>query len=198
MKAQLTKLQEDIITGTVLGDGNIEYTKWGSRLQIKQADRYGEYVSWMHSKLESICKAFPKQRNDTKQWYFGTRYLPALTKFRSEFYRNRRKIVPKTISSMLKNPLSLAVWYTDDGRLDWRPKDHYAFTISTDSFSINEVELLGNALRKNFGIDSSIHTPICRGKRYPKLYIGARSRDKFISIVKPYVVSCFSHKVPPL
>jgi len=198
MKAQLTKLQRDIIVGTVLGDGNLEYTQWGSRLQIKQAECHKEYVFWINAHLRSICRAFPKQRKDNNQWYFGTQYLAELTDFYRRFYPRKKKIVPRDISSMFRNPLSLAIWYMDDGRLDWRPKDHYAFTLSTDSFLLNEVGILRNMLKKNFNVECNIHSPLCRGKRYPKLYIGVSGRDRFISLVKPYIVSCFSHKIPPL
>ena len=197
MSYKLSSIQRDLVLGTILGDGNLEYPRWrGSRLQIKQMDGNKEYVLWLHSKLRSICKSLPKQRKDTKQWYFGTRYTRDLRELYEVFYKNRQKVVPKSLKRNLKNPISLAVWYMDDGRLDFRPKDHYAYTISTDSFSVTEVGLLKEILEENFGVRCNIHTPLCRGKRYPKLYIGSEGRDKFLSLIKPYILDCFKHKIP--
>ena len=86
----------------------------------------------------------------------------------------------------------------DDGSLDYRPKDHYNFAISTNSFSIEENYLLVDVLRKNFGVEVSIQTPLCRGKRYPELYIGVAGRERFLSLIQPYIVDCFSdNKLPP-
>ncbi len=86
----------------------------------------------------------------------------------------------------------------DDGRLDWRPKDHYAFIISTDSFRWKEVQLIREALKENFRIEVNVFRSLCRGKTYPKVYIGANGRDQFLSLLKPYILKCFSHKLPKL
>lgn len=199
MDIPLTKLQKQIIIGTLLGDGCLEFSGFhGSRLQVKQAKKYKNYVFWMHEKLENLCKSTPKQRRDNKQWYFSTRHLNKLTELRKLFYSQNKKQVPANISKLLISPLSIAIWYMDDGCLDWRPKDHYAFTLSTDCFSLKDVSLLQETLQKNFGVVTSVHNSLCRGKRYPKIYIGAKGRDKFLSLIKPYILDCFSHKLPPL
>ncbi|PIP75784.1 hypothetical protein COW86_01880, partial [Candidatus Kuenenbacteria bacterium CG22_combo_CG10-13_8_21_14_all_39_9] len=122
-----------------------------------------------------------------------------LTEFRNIFYnRNNIKIIPKNITAFLTEPISLAVWYMDDGKLDYRPKDHYAFSLTINNFLLKEAKILSDMLLKNFGIISSIQNPLCRGKRYPMLYIGKNGRDKFLKIVKPYIIDCFSHKLPPI
>lgn len=199
MDIPLTKLQKQIIIGTLLGDGCLEFSGFhGSRLQAKQAKKYKDYVFWMYKKLKNLCKSTPKQRRDNKQWYFSTRHLDELTELRKLFYSSNKKRVPTDISQLLISPLSIAVWYMDDGYLDWRPKDHYAFTLNTDCFSLKDVSLLQETLWKNFGVVTSVHNSLCRGKRYPKIYIGVKGRDKFLSLVKPYLLDCFSHKLPPL
>lgn len=198
MDIPLTKLQREIIIGNILGDGCIEFNGFhGSRLQIKQAERYKEYVFWLYRKLENLCKSAPKQRIDTAQWYFSTRSLNELTELCRIFYPKGEKKIPKDISDFLVSPLTLAVWYMDDGRLDYRPKDHYAFILNTDSFSLREVHRLKKSLGDNFEIESSVQTPLCREKRYPKLYIGVSGRNKFLRLIKPHILNCFSHKLPP-
>lgn len=198
MEIALREDQNNIIIGTMLGDGYIEFNGFhGSRLQIKQSDEHRDYVFWLYQRLENLCKSAPKQRLDTKQWYFSTRHLNVLTNLRKLFYPNGKKAVPKDVGNLLTSPLSLAVWYMDDGRLDFREKYHCSIILNTDSFIGNDVKMLTNVLRDNFGIVSTIHHSLCRGKRYPKIYIGKKSRERFFSLVKPYIVSCFQYKLPP-
>lgn len=126
----MTKTQDAIIIGTLLGDSWID----GKSLRIKQADRYRDYVFWLHSKFRSVSNQEPKQRKDNQQWYFQTRFLPEISNYKTKFYQGKRKIVPKDINALLVSPLSLAIWYMDDGSLDYRPKDHYNFSLATNSF----------------------------------------------------------------
>ena len=195
----LSQKQREIIIGNILGDGSLEFSGFhGTRLQIKQKEDYKEYVFWLYDQLKNLCRSAPKQRKDNHQWYFSTRFLTELTELHQIFYPNGRKIIPKNIADFIYSPLTLAVWYMDDGSLDWRPKDHYAFIISTDSFRLNEVQLLKEILKKNFEVEVNVFESLCRGKRYPKVYIGRNGRNNFFSLIKPYIFECFSHKLPPL
>lgn len=195
----ITKIQKQIIVGNILGDGCLEYNGfYGTRLQIKQAERYKEYVFWFYSALKNLYSSLPKQRKDNSQWYFSTRYLIELTDFQRCFYSNGKKVIPKNITNLFISPLTLAVWYMDDGTLDYRPKDHFAFSLTTHSFSTRDTYRLVQTLKKNFGIESMVFNNLIRGKRYPRLYIGAKGREKFLHLVKPYILDCFKHKLPPL
>ncbi|OGZ75336.1 MAG: hypothetical protein A3G45_01015 [Candidatus Staskawiczbacteria bacterium RIFCSPLOWO2_12_FULL_37_15] len=198
----LTEKQKAIIVGNVLGDGGIYGYRYNqisgsSQFYIKQCEKYKDYVFWLFNEMKNICPSAPKFRNDYRQWYFYSKYLDNLTEIRKTFYVNKKKIVPKNIKEWLTSPLSLAVWYMDDGSLDFRPKDHYNFAFSTNAFSAEENYLLLDALKENFGISATVQTPLSRGKRYPEIYIGVAGRDKFLPLVKPYVLDCFSHKIPP-
>ncbi len=196
---QLSQKQKEIIVGTLLGDGNLEFDGHkASRLQIKQCEFKKEYVFWIYHELKDLVKTPPQQRKDNKQWYFATRSIAELESFRNIFYKDRRKIVPTNIEKLLILPLSLAIWFMDDGTLDYRVKSHYSYNLSTDSFMLNEVRLLIGILDRRFGIKSSIQTPSSRGKKYVKLYIGKDGRDKFLEIIKPHILSCFNYKLPPV
>ena len=199
-KDYISNYQKEIILGTTLGDGCLEFNGFhGTRLQIKQQNKYKDYVFWLFSQLKNLCISGPKQRKDTKQWYFSTRSLEELTKLYHIFYPQGKKGVPKNIINLLVSPLSLAIWYMDDGCLDFRPKEHYSFTLNTDSFTLKDTFLLKKTLKRNFQVESSVYNSLCRGKRYPKLYIGSKGRNKFLTLTKPYILkNCFSHKIPPL
>jgi hypothetical protein len=199
MEFKLTKKQKAIIIGGILGDAHLEFNGYkGTRIQIKQCQKYKTYVFWLYNELNNLCKSPPNKRKDSSQWFFGTRYTTELTELRNIFYPKDKKIIPLIISELLNDPLSLAIWYMDDGTLDWRPKDHFAFSLSINCFSLREANLLSITLEKNFQIFSTAQNPLCRGKRYPKLYIGKKGRKKFLSTIQPYILECFNHKIPPL
>jgi len=144
MKLALTKRQKEIIIGNILGDGYLEFNGFkGTRLQVKQSSKSRDYIFWLYQELKNLCHSGPNKRADGSQWFFGTRYLDDLTELRNLFYdQSGKKILPDNIKGMLNQPLSLAVWYMDDGTLDWRPKDHYAFSLITNGFSLRETEKL--------------------------------------------------------
>jgi len=195
--AKISEEQKAIITGTLLGDGYIHKDKYGGcRLEIKHSESQKEYVFWLHQKLSTICPGLPKKRTDNNQWKFNTESNSDLINFRRLFYPNGLKVVPKNISEFLTNPLSLAIWYMDDGSLDFRPKSHYAFSLKTNAFTLEECRLLSKVLDNNFGIISSIQYPICRSKRYPQIYIGKTGRDRFVKIIEPFILNCFRYKLP--
>lgn len=194
----LSQTQEQIVAGLLLGDGYLEFDKFkASRLQIKQAEHKKEYVFWLYKHFADKVRTVPKQRVDTKQWYFSTRSLRELELWRKIFYPQGKKIVPKNIADLLTDEIALAVWFMDDGTLDYRVRSHYSFTFSTDAFTTAEVRLLQSTLLKNFGVESSIQTPSSRGKKYTKLYIGKNGREKFLEIIKPRMLNCFAYKLPP-
>lgn len=201
MIVPLTEKQRAIIVGNILGDGGVYNHKnpngKSSEFYFKQSERYKDYVFWLFGELKNLCPSEPKRKKNG-QWYFYSRQLENLTGLRKTFYQNKIKIIPSNIKQLVTSPLTLATWYMDDGSLDYRPKDHYNFALSTNAFTLRENKLLVNVLKENFGIESSIQTPLCRGVRYPEIYIGVAGRDRFLSLVKPYVLNCFAHKIPPL
>ena len=194
----LTSRQQAIIIGNLLGDGGIYFANGSKNAHyyIEQSLRYYNYISWLFNELKDLCPSEPKQRKDNGQWYFYTSPFEDLTALQNIFYNNRRKIVPQNIKELLVSPLSLAVWFMDDGTLDYRLKDHCAFHLCTNCFSKEETKLLVDVLSKNFGIVASVHYTLCRGKRHARIYIGAKGRDRFIELITPYILDCFKYKLP--
>lgn len=198
--SMITAHQKEIVVGTILGDGCLYRDRFGGvRLDIKQSNKHRGYVFWLFDQLRVFCpvNGRPRQRSDTKQWRFVTSQTSELAELRRMFYPHGKKIIPHNISEYLTSPLSLAVWYMDDGKLDFRPKYHYSFSLCTNAFTIEENQLLKDVLQDNFDLKVNIQTPLCRGVRYPELYIGVASRDRFLSLIRPYTLDCFQYKLPP-
>lgn len=195
---ELDKKLQDIIVGLLLGDGSFEKKKdtLGIRLQIKQQSKAKEYVDWLYGQLKEYCLSEVKFRGDYNQYYFSTRYLREFQNMHSLFYKDGKKIIPSNIKDLLTSPLSLAIWYMDDGSLDHRPKDHYAFYLASNCFSVEDSQKLQKVLLENFNIKSAVYNNLCRGKRYPRIYIGSEGRDNFCRTIQAHILDCFSYKLP--
>jgi len=193
----LSKKQKDILVGLLLGDGSLEFDGFkASRLQIKQAERKKEYVFWLYDQFTDLVRTPPKQRPDTRQWYFSTRSVREFEEYRKMFYPKGRKIIPLNIATQISSPVTIAVWFMDDGTLDYRIKSHYSFSFSTDAFSVKDVRLLQKILKEKFHIPSSIQTPSSRGTKYTKLYVGKDGREEFLRLIEPHILNCFAYKLP--
>src|SRR3989344_2706320 len=195
---ELTEKQQAIIIGSLLGDGGVYFANNSPRAyyMVKQSLRYSEYVEWLFRNLKNLCPSEIKQRKDNGQKYFYTSPSENFTALQKLFYQNRVKRVPENIRKILTSSLSLAVWFMDDGTLDYRFKDHCAFHLCTNCFTKEDTQRLIDALYSNFGIISSLHYTLCRGKRHSRIYIGAKGRNRFIELVSPYILDCFKYKLP--
>jgi len=193
---QLTKHEQDILVGTILGDAHVRQLKTEARVEITHSVKQKEYLFWKYQQLKRWCNKEPYSVsiNDVryhKRWYswrFNTFSHPAFTGLRNLFYRGTVKIVPQTITQILKSPLSLAVWYMDDGG---RRNDSYGVFLNTLSFTRREHEYLRRCLKTNFKINSRIHW-IQDGYR---LYIPSSEAEIFSSLIYPYIVDTLKYKL---
>ena len=120
---QLSNLQLEFLTGSLLGDGWITNLKYGRKSPCFGIDRKQddlEYLKWQFSFVENLCSRpivlkdkFNKTTKKTQQHcLFTTRYLPSLLDLRKLWYPNEIKIVPP---SLKLTKLIMQVWYCDDG-----------------------------------------------------------------------------------
>lgn len=95
------------------------------------------------------------------------------------------------IGEWFRAPVSLAVWFMDDGTLDRRQG---SLLFETQSFTRQEIERLQGCLRENFGIGSRIHrSGVGRGLR---LYLSVADAQRMAEIVKPFIVDSMRCKLP--
>lgn len=202
MKLLLTKRQEEILVGSILGDGCVYPIAVSAAKSknccyyFKQSWENKDYVFWLYQELKSICPSEPKQRKDNKQWYFYSYFSRDLVPWRRKFYPRDKKVVPQDIAVILTSSLSIAIWYMDDGTLDYRPNYHCSFSLSTHSFSLKDTWKLVDVLGRNFGIKASVSNNLIRGTRYPRIYIGKEGRDRFVQLISPHILDCFKYKLP--
>lgn len=184
----LTQSQLSIIIGSILGDGYLRIIPGRKDvfLEINHSIKAKEYVDWKYNMLKDICVSPPKERviDDTRTAYrFYTQQHLGLTKLFKMFYKNGKKIIP---SSLVLNPIILAVWYMDDGSKS-RKHDVY---LNTQQFSINCQKILLNKLR-----DLGLKARLNKDKKYYRIRFLKESVKDFNRVIYPHIIKSMQYKL---
>lgn len=139
----LTSRQKEILVELLLGDGGLEKNGKHTRLRVEHSLAQSAYLQWIKEEFRDIASSslrlIKQYDRRTGKLYvkqnFSTKSLPLFDRCHQEFYKERRKMIPKNISAFLKSPMTLAVWFMDDG---YRRSDCNAGRINTDCFEKHE------------------------------------------------------------
>lgn len=207
----LSEIQYDIITGSLLGDGHLtksSKTK-NSRLSKKQSKEKKEYLDWTFKELKEYSAHLREVVSEDKLdqdhrghivrkkiekrligYSYSTYAHPNLTKLRNIWYHNNIKTVPK---NLILTPRVIAIWYCDDGSNCVRQR---TATICTQSFTFQEVENLIFKLNKLELFPSLDKIKSKYTNKYmPILKFRKESYDNLIALVKPFIIwPCFDYK----
>lgn len=145
-------------------------------------------IDWRPSK-KSLIKATGKIVSGRPSHQLRAACYWSLKTERLRWYPEGKKIIPKDID--LSNPIVLAHWYMGDGGIGSK-KDSIA--IATCCFSEEDLVWARDQMIEKLKIVVSIGYM----GRYPNLMMHARHAERFLSIIRPHVVSCFNYKVPVL
>src|ERR1043166_4280781 len=157
-RIKLGEHQQAIIVGSILGDACLHenWSKTNSRLQIRHAVAQKEYVLWKYEVLKSLVLTEPQHYGRTNSVWFRTISHPELTTLHKMFYRDGKKIIPKNIESFLSNPLTMAIWFMDDGNAKKVKGKVRGYHLNTQSFTVAENVVLQKALDAVWGIKASL------------------------------------------
>lgn len=189
----LTSRQEQVLVGTILGDGCLARHGRYHRLFVKHALRqkalaemkreaFGEFVSMP---LHQFDQLLGTGRYPCVQ--FASRTSPVFTTWHDRFYREHRKVVPGEICELL-SPLSMAVWFMDDGGADAA-----GLNIQTHNFGLGEVEHLVAALAERF----DVHARTRANKGRWIIYVPSSQVGSLRDVVEPYVLPELRYKLVP-
>ncbi len=195
-KPILTREQKSIIVGKILGDGHLETQTKGKsyRLKVEHSISQKEYVDWTFQMLKDWVKTSPKTKLKMRQgikginYYFQTVSTSSFRFFGQSFYPKGVKQVPIIIGKLL-TPLSLAIWFMDDGSI--KSRHHRALILNTQAFNELSLKRLQKVLDEKFGVCTILR----RQKEGKQIYVLAKSVDKFVEIIKPYLLPEMYYKL---
>jgi len=185
--------QRAITIGSILGDGNLS-SNWSStnyRLKISHSIKQSEYILWKYEILKDFVLTKPQVYEKTKSISFRTISHHEFTELYKLFYPFGKKVVPRNIEELIKDPITITVWFMDDGNIRKVKEKIYGYYLNTQSFSLGENKILIQALKNNFDIDSMVMKN--RGKY--RIYIGALGKEKFSQLVKDLVIESMKYKI---
>lgn len=188
---QLSELQRVVVIGTILGDGCLISSRSGAaaRLQVRHQYKHIEYVMWKYQFFKNWVTTNPRYDQCNNSIVFRTVCHPDLMEVRQLFYTSKGvRTIPGNIEKYLVEPLSLAIWFMDDGSCF--PYE-LRYKLSSYGFGEEGNLLLKECLERNFNLKSRIYND---GKGY---YINFFKDNAllFYQLVKPYVINCMKYKL---
>lgn len=148
---------KEILVGLLLGDLHGRYRYGKTSFIFKQGFIHQEYIYHLYDLFIKYCPRAPKLSKSLPDFRTGKIYnsisfftytLPCFNELYNLFYKSGKKVIPNNIEELLK-PIGLAYWIADDG--SWNKVNRYV-SLSTESFKLEEVELLIKVLNKNFNL----------------------------------------------
>ena len=193
--APLSDRCKEIILGSLLGDGSLEIHKpyKNARFSFRHSVSQKEYFLWKVKEMKEISseQCFWKQGENSKDgWGKGKlRYqslaLECLTELYHLTHKKRKLYIKRKWLNML-TPLSLAIWWCDDGSLLVNSRKG---VFCTDGFSQKEVQLLSRYLKKIWKVKTSVGRIKRKPeKEYYRLWIRSTEElKKFLRIILPHI-----------
>lgn len=185
--------QQNIIIGTLLGDGFLERNGIHCRLVCDHSLEQEEYVRWKKDKLISfvssitIKKRFdPRTDRTYKHCILRTNVSPSLEEYYNLFYRQKKKRIPFILPKIINSQI-LAVWIMDDG---YKRNDCNALRLNTQSYPLIEQKIIRNSLSR-LTIDSTIQNH----KSKFVIYIPSRSMTKLRDLIRAFIIPSIEYKI---
>ena len=195
---EITPNAEQVIIGSLLGDGSIIRKRTNCLLTFNHSLTQADYAFYKVNLLqkEGITMRYEEMPHSYRQGCINGRLIKdngyargitevnvAFNKYRDEWY-SPNKQVPDSIIKLA--PLGLAIWYMDDGAIHY-PTGAY---LSTNGFNHESQLKLVEVLRNNFDVTARIH----KNKDKEILFVVQKDRDKFLDIIRPYVIGSMLYK----
>jgi hypothetical protein len=197
-KIELTKLQKQLILGSMLGDMYMYYPTKGSKLPLVEVTHgidQRAYTMWKYYNLNNLTRSEPKERKtfskkDNKFYgriRFCTMSLAPLIPMYELTHTNGKRYINEAWLDEMTDSVAIAVWYLDDGDISLhRDRNSRTVKISLGKMTDIEILTLRNWLRDYWGV-------ITRTNKLPHQNVFRINKkedvEHFISIVSPIIIN---------
>lgn len=174
---------KEIILGTLLGDGSLKiYDGYkNARLSFRHSIKQKEYFLWKIYELKEISSPKCYWEQEDGKIRYQSLADESLTEIYYLTHRNGKININRKWLGLL-TPLSLAVWWLDDGSL---VGDSRQGVFCTDSFEEKGVTELANYMQSAWKIKTRMAKVM---NDYPRLFIDSSEElKKLLRIIIPYV-----------
>jgi recombination protein RecA len=118
---RLSDFQWEVLLGGLMGDGALSPSRsgLGARYRFGHGARQAEYCDWKGSVFGNLQRS--RSTNASGTVFYDIQPLPELAELRQAVYVGDKKVFSHDYLKRL-TPLSLAIWYMDDGTFSLRAK----------------------------------------------------------------------------
>lgn len=193
-RLSLNEHQHSVVIGSILGDGHLaeNWSKTNYRLKMTHSVKQMEYISWKYTVLREWFLSEPKYYEKTKSVTVRTISHQEFTALRRIFYKGKKKIIPENIQDFLRNAVTIAVWFMDDGNAVRRDNGTIrGYNLNTQSFTEEENHRFVAIFKKHFDIPCTLNK---NHKKY-RLYIGVNGSERFRNLIKAYIIPSLQYKL---
>ena len=202
METSLTPRQKEILYGSLLGDAKRTSS---SSVGFCQGTKQRDYLLWKYLEFENVASALPKDTvykgesgSSLHNYSFYTKANTDVEKAVGLFYGQGSKEVCEEILDAL-TPLSLAVWYQDDGSVGFNERltasPALCCSFCTESFSVESCLLLRRWMKSKYDIDTILRNRHVGKGTFRIHAAGISDSEKLASVIKPYLLPMFQYKV---
>ncbi|MBI2631166.1 hypothetical protein HYW73_03070 [Candidatus Nomurabacteria bacterium] len=190
----LSDIQKAVVIGSILGDGNLNsnWSRTNYRLKISHSVKQSDYLLWKYEVLKDFVLTKPNVYEKTKSISFRTISHNELTQFYKLFYPLGKKVIPRNIKELINNPLTMAIWFMDDGNAIKRKSILCGYHLNSQSFTLSENKLLSECLYTLYKIESVVEL---NNNNYRLAIWKQDSRRKFRDLVTSYVIDSMKYKI---
>jgi recombination protein RecA len=201
--AYLSPFQWEVLLGGLMGDGALSLSASGlsARFRMGHGVKQSAYADWKASLFANVNVS--RTTNEKEAVFFhDVQPLPELAELRETVYIGGKKVLSHDYLKRL-TPLSLAIWYQDDGTFQLRSKGLQQRThggsgrseICVEAFERSSRERLREHLADTWGVEAKLAE---RGeRRIPFLVFSRGETDKLQELIAPYVHPSMQYKLLP-
>jgi recombination protein RecA len=201
--SRLSDFQWEVILGSLMGDGALSPTRagHGARFRFGHGPRQIQYAEWKASLLANIEHSRSGRQQEAAV-FFDFQPLPELADLRRAVYCNGKKVFSEDYLKQL-TPLSLAIWYMDDGCLSIRAKGVQERTregsgrveICVEAMEPTTRDRLLGYLADTWSLRPTLR--LVGASRKAVLVFPKDETAKFLALVAPFVHPSMEYKLLP-
>jgi hypothetical protein len=181
----MSKTLKDMLVGVILGDAHIRRVGLNKAyITFEQSSKKVEYIEHllnltktelplMRYNLKEYIRSDSRYNSTNSSLYFRTQSLEQLKPLADLFLDvSGKKVIPTNMADHLTHR-SLAFWIMDDGQ----QVKNGGVTLCTDSYNSYEINILREAIKAKFKLETSIHTKKRSDNIYERIYINKNNLE---------------------
>jgi recombination protein RecA len=197
---RLSEFQWQVLAGGLMGDGALSFdqNELAARFRFGHGRKQAEYGDWKASLFENIgvCRT----TNNKGAVFYDMSPLPELAELRRAVYIGGKKVFSADYLKQL-SPLSLAIWYMDDGGFVERAKGLQARTRSGSGraeICVEAMELTTRARLAAYLSDTWGITPTAKVRAGKAVFLFPKDETaKLHALVAPFIHPSMAYKLLP-